>query len=137
MMKNFLNIMRLSLSEQNRISKKYGSWYRTVKSTRAGLGYFNKVILILLGKFSKSYVLANVSFVRSIRALHRRQGNRGLALYLKTAQLLLIRAANGTALSNPRQVGVPVSVTRRGIPRVIPVLHRREILQGNSVMLRY
>jgi hypothetical protein len=137
MMKNYFNILRLSLTELHRISKKYGSWYRVVKSSRAGLGYFNKVILVLLGKFSKSYIMGNVSFVRFLRAQHSAQGTRGLALYLKTAQLLLIRAANETPLRNPRIIGVPVSVTARGIPRIIPVMMRSEILAGNRMMLRY
>lgn len=68
--------------------------------------------------------------------MYRSQGSRGLAIYLKAANLLLIRATSGKGLSNSRDAGCAVSVNGSRLPRCIVPIHRRRISSGEGAVIR-
>jgi len=65
----------------------------------------------------------------------RNQGNPGYAVYLKACLVLLQNAVVGRKMHG-RELGVAVSVTATGFPRVIPAIHRRAIRRGDLSILR-
>lgn len=69
-------------------------------------------------------------------ALHKAQGWRGVVIRLKACSTLLQQVAGGHLLDNPRLLGVAISRSRNGIPRVIPIEHRKRILSGDRWTVR-
>lgn len=120
------NRSRHFLEELSRRLNVKSSWLNGVKSIRSGMGYFNRVPLILIGKMRRSDSLAVFAFLTTILAIRRSQGNRGLAMWLKANQIILM---NYLAGGQPHsRLGSPaVAVTGSGIPRVIPLNHRKII----------
>lgn len=51
--------------------------------------------------------------------------------------LLIQRVLAESKLANPRDAGVAISVTNRGVPRWIPVLHRKRLLRGDRTVIRF
>lgn len=70
-------------------------------------------------------------FGRFVGALQKSQGWRGVVIHLKGCHVLLQQCVGGHILDNPRQLGTAISRSRNGLPRVIPMIHRRSILSGD------
>lgn len=68
--------------------------------------------------------------IRIIR-LGRKSGWLFCALYLKQAASSLMMAYGGDKFIHPENA-VPVSLTRSGLPRIIPSHHRRMILRKDE-----
>jgi len=66
----------------------------------------------------------------------KHSGVKGLVLYLKTAQLLLMQSQAGMVIENPRILGAPVGRNRGGMPTIIPAHHRARIRMGDTALLR-
>jgi len=78
------------------------------------------------GSLTREVGLAVVSFVREVRQIQKRSGLLFLALYLKQCGVCLQRYY---ALSHDKHqtLSVSVSLTRSGIPRIIPSVLRKHI----------
>lgn len=111
-------------------------WQNAVKSVSRCVGLLARVIPLIVGSSSKSWVKASIVFVRFVVEMRKNQGQRGLAIYLKAANLILIRSVSGNKLSNARDGGSAVSVTHGGIPRIIPANHRTRIKSGERSVIR-
>lgn len=83
-----------------------------------------------------SWVKAAFSFARFVRVFIIHQGHRGLAIHLKTANVMLMRAAAGKGLGNSREIGGAIARTKSGLPRLIPVGFRKRIREGDIAVLR-
>jgi hypothetical protein len=68
--------------------------------------------------------------------MKRHQGDRGLAIYLKTASVSLMQALGQEKRTQPRLIGAAIAQTRAGLPRVIPGNHRLRIKQGDKGVIR-
>lgn len=94
------------------------------------MGLLVKVSLISSLSLSREVGLAAVSFMRFVVRLQRRSGYLFTALYLKQCGVCLQRyyagSVTGTSLSTP------VSLTRSGIPRVIPSVLRKVLSRRDS-----
>jgi len=112
-------------------------WQTAVKRRSLLQLRLKQAIVAIVGSHSLSWVKASASFswfaIRMIRA----NGNQGLALYLKAANLLLIRATAGKKLTNSRLAGAAVSVTEGGLPRIIVASHRLRIKGGDRSVIRF
>lgn len=93
---------------------------------------------LVTGGVSRSWVIQLASFATFACALGRRQGVKGLVLYLKTAQVLLMQNLSGSkARFNSRKIGkVAIAVASDGLPRVIPRFARVDIRRGSRTTLR-
>jgi len=100
------------------------------------MGYFNRVPYALLGGNSRTWVLASFAFAKFVQRLSRSSGTRGLAMYLKTCQILLMKYVSGDKVPNSRTYGVAVAMSGR-IPSLIPKDHRKEIRRGNRSVIRF
>lgn len=91
------------------------------------IGLLNKVQLVIQDGLTKDY---SYLISKQIFRMGRKSGWLFCALYLKQCSLSLM-------LGNPSDPvrfvqSVPVSLTRSGLPRIIPSFHRRVIKSGSS-----
>jgi hypothetical protein len=111
-------------------------WQSAVKSRSRLSAWLVKAIPMIVGSNSLSWIKAGSSFSRFAHRIYVTQGSRGLALYLKSANLLLIRATAGKRLMNARDAGVAVSCNANGLPRCIIPIHRARIRNGEVAVIR-
>jgi len=111
------------------------AWQTGLKSRPWLLGRVNRIVFLVIGYTSHTYAGAAYRFVSFCIPLVRHRGLRGLAIYLKACSVLLQNAVAGRRVGC-REFGVAVSVTRSGLPRVIPSEHRRYIRGGAVGPLR-
>jgi len=99
------------------------------------------VILRLLipigGRLSPSWVRVTVLMLKEFNRIAKQQGLPGLIKTLKVASVLLQQSLSGHVLHDITPLGMRISRSRGGIPRIIPVLHRRLIAKGSPVVIRY
>jgi len=112
-------------------------WQSAVKSVSRLAGLLARVVPLTVGSTSTGWVTASKRFAMFVVATSRKQGQRGTAIYLKGANLNLLRAVSGKRLQNPRDSGTAVSVSNGGLPRLIPTAHRARIRGGDKAVLRF
>lgn len=92
---------------------------------------------MIVGGQSRGWVKTVFHFSRICIRIRHNQGSRGLAILLKANLLLLQRLAAKNIVNNPREAGVAVSVTGSGVPRWIPIPHRKRLLRGEISVFRF
>jgi hypothetical protein len=112
-------------------------WQRGVKSARSLVGLLIRAIPLMMGATSPGWIKASFVFARLTTELSKRQGQKGLALYLKGCNVILLRYISGEPLDNSRLAGPAVATTHSGIPRIIPGNHRLRIKQGEHAVIRF
>jgi hypothetical protein len=86
---------------------------------------------------TSSRVLVIVVLLRRFYLIYKSQGVRGLVLFLKTTTVVFQQCVNGHVLSNVTPVsGARVSRTNTGYPRIIPMIHREMIRQGDTKLMK-
>nr|UJQ92573.1 MAG: putative RNA-dependent RNA polymerase [Mitoviridae sp.] len=116
-----LNTLRLNTT--GRISASWlSSWRPDCKRPGGLIAPLLSAVRLVQGSITRSIVIQVFHFSVSIARITRRQGLKGLVLYLKTAQVMLMTALPGSeSSSNSRAIGkVAVASTRDGLPRLIP-----------------
>lgn len=111
-------------------------WHSAVKSAKRLVGLLVRSAPLIVGSSSVSWVKAAFGFARFVRVTIIHQGHRGLAIYLKTANVMLMRAVAGKGLGNSRSIGGAVARTKSGLPRIIPAGMRLRIKAGDSSVIR-
>jgi len=112
-------------------------WQKAVKSFSSLSDRLIRAVPMMIGGQSRGWVKAVFHFTRLVMRIKHNQGSKGLAIFLKANLLLIQRVLAGSKLANPREAGVATSVTNRGIPRWIPVLHRKRLLRGDRTVVRF
>lgn len=112
-------------------------WQGAVKRASRLAELLARVVPLTVGSTSTGWVTASKRFATFAVAMSRKQGQRGLAIYLKAANLNLLRAVSGKRLLNSRDSGCAVSVSAGGLPRLIPPAHRARIRGGDKAVLRF
>lgn len=107
------------------------SWRSLFEQTRRLMGLLMKVPLISSASITREVGLAAVHFMRNVIRLYRRSGLCFTALYLKQCSVSLQRYYAGSY--DPKaKLSVPVSLTRCGIPRLIPPVLRSHLRRRDS-----
>lgn len=112
-------------------------WQSGVKSASSLVGLLIRAIPLILGSTSLGWVKATFVFAKWAVKIKEHQGQRGLAIHLKAANVTLLRCIAGEKLSNPRLAGAAVACTRSGLPRLIVGMHRKRIRQGDVGTIRF
>jgi hypothetical protein len=112
-------------------------WQKAVKSFSSLSERLIRATPLMIGGQSRGWVKAVFHFTRLVIRIKHHQGSRGLALFLKANMLIIQRTVSGSKLADPRLAGVATSVTNSGIPRWIPVLHRKRIIQGDRTTITF
>jgi len=95
-----------------------------------------RVVALREGGPTTNWCQTALSFGRYVASLHKEQGWRGVVIRLKANATLLQQVAGGHKLDNPRLLGCAISRSRNGIPRVIPIVHRKRITSGDRWTVR-
>jgi len=101
-----------------------------MESTRRMMGLLTKVLLCVTGGLSKGDCLAVYHMSREICRLYRKSGPLFTGQYLKQVAFCLQWYVGGRSEDRP-SCKVYVSLTRSGIPRLIPPAYRRR-LRGDA-----
>lgn len=107
------------------------SWRDLFEQVRKLKGLLLRVPLISSASLTREVGLAAVSFVRFVVRLRRRSGYLFTALYLKQCAVSLQRYYAG-CYDPKASLSVPVSLTRSGIPTVIPAVLRAHLRRRDS-----
>lgn len=88
-------------------------------------------------KMNLSLVKVIVTFVRSIHMIVRKSGTRFAVLYLKALSTMTMQSLGGHKLKDMSPVGLRFARTDRGLPRLIPALHRARIRKGDYLLMKF
>jgi hypothetical protein len=113
------------------------SWQLVVKRERALVGALVRVSRLWLGDLNRTWILSIISFTRFCLRLRAARGSKGLAIYLKTCSLLLMKVVAGETVGDLSPYGCRVSRTGRGVPRIIPKMHRDGVIFGDPRIVRF
>jgi hypothetical protein len=109
------------------------NWQHALTGERSMIGYLNRLPILLLGSSGRSWILALIRFSRVALKTRSHEGTKGLAILLKTCHTMLIKAKAGRPIIGTQTaLGRRVGSTGRGLPRLIPMAHRKMILRGDS-----
>jgi hypothetical protein len=95
-----------------------------------------RVVPLVFGQLTSSYVKVVFGFALHVTHLYKRQGPRGCALYLKACSVALQHAAGGMVNHGTWALGANIRRTRRGLPRIINPQHRARIHLGEVAVIR-
>jgi hypothetical protein len=127
----------------NALSKYFGTMYKRLEASRnwqhaltgerSMIGYLNRLPILLLGSSGRSWILALIRFSRIALKTRSHEGTKGLAILLKTCHTMLVKSKAGRPIKGTQTaLGRRVGSTGRGLPRLIPMVHRKMILRGDS-----
>lgn len=111
-----------------------GSFARN--SGQAMLEWFVKASSVVVGRRTASIVKINIFWLQKCKVIVNKNSVKFLVLYLKACHVLVMQAAGGMRLPSSQSLGVAVSRTKRGIPRIVPLLLRKRILDGDPIAIR-
>jgi len=96
-----------------------------------------KLLIPIGGRITPSWVKVTVLILRQLNVVAHKQGLPGLVKNLKVHSVILQQSLAGHVLGDLTPLGPRVSRTEGGIPRLIPVLHRRRIRLGDPLIIKY
>nr|DAC76753.1 TPA_inf: RNA-dependent RNA polymerase [Beta vulgaris mitovirus 1] len=106
-------------------------WQKTMESLRIMCGLFSRVQLIILDGLTKEFSIASYLFAKQVIRIGKKSGWLFLALYLKQCNAVLMQY-RGSSGPVDRNLSVPVSLSRSGLPIIIPSFHRKVIMCRNE-----
>jgi hypothetical protein len=113
-------------------------WQHALTSERSMIGYLNRLPILLLGSSGRSWILALIRFSRVALYTRSHEGTKGLAILLKTCHTMLIKSKAGRPIVGTQSsLGRRVGSTGRGLPRLIPSIHRKMILRGDPRVFQF
>lgn len=89
-----------------------------------------------MGRRTDSIVRISISFSRRCYQIVAKNNVKFLVLYLKACHVLVMQSAAGMKIPSTQSLGVAVSRTGRGVPRILPSLMRSKILMGDQRSIR-
>lgn len=134
-MRFLLQSLRL---KQARVLTRPVTWRPDLKVWRHWLEPGISWIRLVSGKVSRSRIIQLTVFAKACVAIGKKQGRKGLVLYLKVCNVALMQSLPGGQLSfQSRKIGkVAVARSRDGLPRIIPAFARALIRSGNRETIR-
>jgi len=91
---------------------------------------------VIVGRRTASNVRISYHLSRCCYRIARQGGVKFLVLYLKACHILVMQSAAGMRIPATQSLGVAVSRTKKGVPRILPTLVRQRILAGDQLMIR-
>lgn len=110
-----------------------------ISSVKAGKGLINwllKLVDIISDERKPSWTRSSVVFIRQYWRLRTMMGPNGTVKYLKACYVLTMQATGGMKLKSSQSLGIAVSRSSDGLPRIIPRLQRMAIRSGDRKALR-
>ncbi|KAK8539715.1 hypothetical protein V6N13_035007 [Hibiscus sabdariffa] len=111
-------------------------WRRLLEQPRRLVGLFNRGQLVVFGRLAKGHCLATLFMSRAMVRIYRKSGPLFLARYLKQCLVLVYWYVAGAEKTARPQLSLPVSLTRTGLPRIIPPVYRKAIRRRDMLVVR-
>jgi hypothetical protein len=117
---------------------KVRSWQPDLKVWHRLMAPLISVARLTVGRITKDRIVSIVPFCKQVARLAKHRGIKGVVLYLKVCNVLLMQALPGSKMKpGSREIGkVAIAVTHSGLPRIIPKQHRRLICNGDILTTR-
>nr|UJQ92560.1 MAG: putative RNA-dependent RNA polymerase [Mitoviridae sp.] len=117
---------------------KVRSWQPDLKVWHRLMAPLISVVRLTIGRVTKDRIVSLVPFCKQCSRLARHRGIKGVVLWLKVCNVLLMQALPGSKMKpGSREIGkVAVARSRDGLPRIIPKNHRRAIRNGDILVTR-
>lgn len=103
---------------------------------RTLIGWLKPVVLGASGGKTKNWYRVVCSFSFFLFKLYKCSGSPGVVKYTKACQVLLMQSIGKHRIEDSSALGVRVKRSRRGLPTIIPALHRRAIMKGDQGTIR-
>lgn len=131
---SFLSNVRAALI---RVKNLY-SWQRGVKN----LFFISKPIInigrLIIGKQTIANIKSTYILLSKLNKIKHHHGTAFVCKYLKAMFILIVKfVAKDPIKSNSKTYGFSLSLTRGGLPRILPLHFRKEIRMGNYPLIRY
>lgn len=91
-----------------------------LKGQRISLDWFVRISAVIFGHRTNALIRANMFLVREFRSLAKSNGLGFLVKYLKACNVLVMQGLAGMKIKATQDLGLAVSRTRRGLPRILP-----------------
>lgn len=95
-----------------------------------------KLCLLREGGLTKVWYTSVMRFGKWVEVTVKSQGWRGVVIYCKACSTMMQQGLGNHVLSTSRLLGCAVSRTGRGLPRIIPSVHRKAIRSGDRWTFR-
>lgn len=114
------------------------NWLRAFGHQKSLMGYLSRLPLVLLGHTGRTWVLGTIAFAKFALKLKSHSGFKGLAITLKVAHTLIVKSVAGQPIKDvASSLGHRVGTDSHGIPRFIPLVHRRLIHRGDGKIIQF
>lgn len=113
------------------VSGAHFEWQTTVKGGRALGAALLRVLHLREGGLTFFWYKAVFGYAKFVVRLQRRSGWRYVVIYLKACAVLLQQSVGAHKIDNTRDLNAAVSRTGAGLPRIIPIQHRRSLMSGD------
>lgn len=113
------------------------SWQRGVKNLYRIRGPILNIGRLILAKYTNGYVKGVMVLLFRLERLRRKNGLRGLCLYLKGCSILVIKfISKDMSPRNCVTYGPHIALTKSKIPRILPQNLREGIRKDNTAIIR-
>lgn len=116
---------------------KYFNGIITRNGGRSLISYLINFYGTLGGSLNKSRVRAICIFSFYCFKVYSNEGSKGLVMSLKTSHVLLQQAIAGYVIKDKTPLKRRVRTSRTGVPYIIPLTYRIELLNGNLGLIRF
>jgi hypothetical protein len=114
------------------------SWHFTLKSKNLFFLPLLRVVSLIRGKFSNAFISALFVLTWRLVKITARNGSGFSSRYMKYCSLFTMKYIAGERLPTSRSstYDLRVSLTKRGLPRIIPTYFRSQINSNNPEVIR-
>lgn len=128
--------LKFSISK-SRFNTKHLQAMTFVKQGRPMMNHLLRLVPLLGGTISPNWARICRAFLQQINLLHKHQGAPGVVKFLKVASVCTQQVVAGYIIPDLTPLGMRISRSKSGLPRIIPSLHRKKIMDGDKMVLRF
>lgn len=130
------NSLRFALSK-SRFNAKTIFAMISVKGGRPLLGHLIRSLYVVVGNVTPNWVRICKFFLADMHRLKKAGGPVLVVKYLKTCSVILQQVVSGYKIPDLTPLGLRVSRSKSGLPRIIPSYHRKLIMRRNKLVIRF
>jgi hypothetical protein len=107
-----------------------------VKGQRPLISHFLQFVRLMVGKITPNWVRLVVLLLRKMHFLFNTQGVQGYVKYLKASSVLVQQVSAGYIIHDLATIGPRVSRSKSGLPRIIPSIYRKRMMNGDVMLIK-
>lgn len=107
------------------------------KEGRPILVHLFRQLYLIGGRPNQNWMKVIKVYLMNVNRLKRHQGLPGTVKYLKASSVLLQQVIAGHVLPDTGELGPRVRRSCSGYPSLIPVSHRKNIADGDQVVIKF